>query len=111
MYKVLSLLFVVSALVPQSAKAQNAQALVMDPPSNVRSSPNGAIQCSVNRSTYINIYGSTSNGQWFKTDYCGGSGYIHSSQITQPESVQSAPSPTSGYCILRGRPVPDHFCY
>lgn len=94
-----------------SSAAQSVNAYVFDPPSNVRVTPNGAIQCSVNSRIYINIYGTSSDGAWFKTDYCGSMGYIHNSQITQPQ-VQSTPAPyTSGYCILRGQVVPDYNCY
>lgn len=54
-------------------------AFVFDPPSNVRESPNGDILCSVQRTSTINIYGST--GEWYYTDVCGSMGVIHSSQI------------------------------
>ena len=54
-------------------------AIVFDPPSNVRSTPNGAIQCSVRSRQTINIYGK--EGQWYLTDYCGSTGYIHEGQV------------------------------
>jgi hypothetical protein len=54
-------------------------ALVFDPPSNVRVSPNGAVLCSIRDRTTINVYGST--GSWYYTDACGDMGVIHSSQI------------------------------
>lgn len=54
-------------------------ALVFDPPSNVRSSPNGAILCAVRVRQAINIY--RKDGQWYVTDYCGGRGYIHEGQV------------------------------
>jgi hypothetical protein len=54
-------------------------AIVFDPPSNVRSTPNGAIQCSVRAKQTINIYGK--EGQWYLTDYCGSTGYIHEGQV------------------------------
>jgi hypothetical protein len=53
-------------------------ALVVDPPSNVRATPNGNVICSLPRQT-INIYGSS--GSWFRTDACGRMGFIHNSQI------------------------------
>ena len=61
-------------------------ATVIDPPSNVRASPNGAIICVARtRGTVINILGPTgvsdNNGVWYYTDYCGREGVIHSSQI------------------------------
>jgi hypothetical protein len=54
-------------------------ALVFDPPSNVRVTPNGTIICSVRTRQAINIYGR--EGQWYVTDYCGGRGYIHEGQV------------------------------
>ena len=64
----------------QRANAQFAsQAIVFDPPSNVRATPNGTLICSVTSQRNINIYGSTN--QWYKTDACGKIGYIHQSQI------------------------------
>lgn len=69
-----------SVLESQKVTAQPInQAVVFDPPSNVRMSPNGRIICSVNRVIPINIYGSE-NG-WYVTDACGQMGYIHRSQI------------------------------
>ncbi|WP_017302925.1 hypothetical protein [Spirulina subsalsa] len=57
-------------------------ALVVDPPSNVRSSPNGPIMCVVRSRQTINIYGNASNaGDWYYTDACGSMGLIHHSQI------------------------------
>jgi hypothetical protein len=53
--------------------------VVYDPPSNVRVSPNGSIQCVVRSVSRINVYGW--DGAWAITDYCGPQGYIHSSQI------------------------------
>jgi hypothetical protein len=63
---------------PQISKAEVA--IVFDPPSNVRQSPNGDSLCSVRERTTINIYGST--GDWYYTDICGTMGVIHFSQIT-----------------------------
>jgi hypothetical protein len=54
-------------------------AIVYDPPSNIRSTPNGAIMCSVRSRQTINIYGR--EGQWYVTDFCGGRGYIHQGQL------------------------------
>lgn len=60
-------------------------AIVFAPPSNVRESPSGGIQCSVTRRMTIRILGSTGvydkNGLWYYTDVCGGTGVIHSTQI------------------------------
>jgi len=60
-------------------------ATVIDPPTNIRLSPNGTILCVVKQRTTVNITGSTnvsdSNGVWYYTDACGRSGVIHSSQI------------------------------
>lgn len=54
-------------------------AIVFDPPSNVRTSPNGAILCAVQKKTTINILGS--EGAWYKTDVCGSMGFIHGDQL------------------------------
>jgi hypothetical protein len=60
-------------------EAVTQTALVFDPPSNVRMSPGGTILCSVDESTYINIYGHS--GSWYQTDICGQMGLIDISQI------------------------------
>ena len=54
-------------------------AVVFDPPSNVRATPDSKILCSINQRKQINIYRST--GSWYYTDACGKMGIIHSSQI------------------------------
>ncbi|MDX2099143.1 MAG: hypothetical protein SFW36_15300, partial [Leptolyngbyaceae cyanobacterium bins.59] len=54
-------------------------ALVFDPPSNVRTAPNGSILCTVKAQSRVNTYGST--GPWYYTDACGTMGVIHSSQV------------------------------
>ncbi|MDX2230545.1 MAG: hypothetical protein NW220_12965 [Leptolyngbyaceae cyanobacterium bins.349] len=53
--------------------------LVFDPPSNVRSSPGGAVKCSIDQMTVIQVYVEPRNG-WYSTKACGG-GWIHSSQV------------------------------
>jgi hypothetical protein len=55
------------------------RALVFDPPSNVRVTPNGAVLCSIRSRQLINVY--SRSGQWYETDYCGGNGYIHEGQL------------------------------
>ena len=55
------------------------KALVFDPPSNVRATPNGPVLCSIRSRQTINVYGRS--GQWYETDYCGGNGYIHQGQL------------------------------
>jgi hypothetical protein len=65
---------------PESGVTSRAgSAIVFDPPSNVRVSPNGDILCSVKQKTTINIYGSS--GSWYKTDICGSMGFIHAEQL------------------------------
>ncbi|MBK8813337.1 MAG: hypothetical protein IPN69_21780 [Acidobacteria bacterium] len=61
-------------------------AYVIDPPSNIRATPNGRIICVVRGlNTPVRILGSTgvrdSNGLWYITDACGSRGVIHSTQI------------------------------
>lgn len=53
-------------------------ARVIDPPSNVRATPNGRIICSLGR-TQIQVFEPT--GSWYRTNVCGTNGYIHKSQI------------------------------
>lgn len=63
-----------------ASRASSTQvALVYDPSSNVRATPNGQILCSIDTRAYINIYGSL--GDWYNTDACGELGVIHISQI------------------------------
>ncbi|MEP6901641.1 MAG: hypothetical protein ABJA66_07815 [Actinomycetota bacterium] len=65
--------------------ADSRPATIIDPPSNVRQSPNGAVLCIIKQRTIINITGTTNvydnNGVWYYTDVCGKTGVIHSSQI------------------------------
>lgn len=66
--------------------AQNSQAVIYAPPSNVRVTPNGSILCNIKRVTTINTYGY--NNGWYSTDICGGQGYIHESQIRFQNTYQ-----------------------
>lgn len=56
-----------------------ATAFVFDPPSNIRTAPNGAILCSVTTRQSIAVQGR--DGDWVRTDHCGATGYIHAGQI------------------------------
>lgn len=72
---------------PASEVTNNVTTL--DPPSNIRDSPNGKILCTVKKqATWLKIYGSTGisddNGEWFYTKHCGKLGVIHSSQFVSP---------------------------
>lgn len=64
---------------PSPSAAGSGAAIVFDPPSNIRSSPNGAILCSVTSRGAIPIQGR--EGDWYLTDFCGSPGYIHAGQI------------------------------
>jgi hypothetical protein len=68
-----------------SPTAEPRSATIIDPPTNIRLSPNGTILCVVKQRTTVNITGTTNvsdnNGTWFYTDACGKQGVIHSSQI------------------------------
>lgn len=56
------------------------KAFVFDPPSNVRTKPNGPVLCSINRKKHIAV--NESSGGWYKTQACHGkTGFIHKSQI------------------------------
>jgi len=61
------------------AVSSSGAAIVFDPPSNIRSSPNGNILCSVTSRGSIPIQGK--EGDWYRTDYCGSVGYIHKGQV------------------------------
>ncbi|MCX5943843.1 MAG: hypothetical protein NTZ53_00715 [Cyanobacteria bacterium] len=54
-------------------------AIVFDPPSNIRSKPNGDILCSITSKGTIPIQ--QKEGDWHKTDYCGSTGCIHKGQV------------------------------
>ncbi len=75
-----------AAQTPPPKSDDSRTATIIDPPSNIRAAPNGAVLCIARtRGTIVNILGSTgvtdSNGTWYYTDYCGRQGVIHSSQI------------------------------
>ncbi len=70
----------VTATKPTPRISKSEVAIVFDPPSNVRKSPNGESLCSVLDRTTIKIYGST--GEWYYIDVCGTMGVISSSQVT-----------------------------
>jgi len=61
------------------AISSSGAAIVFDPPSNVRTSPNGGILCSITSKGTIPIQGK--RGDWYETNYCGGPGYIHKGQV------------------------------
>jgi hypothetical protein len=60
-------------------------ATIIDPPTNIRVEPNGAVICVIRSKQQIEILGSTEvadkNGVWFFTDACGREGVVHSTQI------------------------------
>jgi hypothetical protein len=64
---------------PSRNSSSARKAFVFDPPSNIRTEPNGSVLCSITTPTTINIYGSL--GSWYYTDACGETGVVHSSQI------------------------------
>jgi hypothetical protein len=71
---------------PTQQPSGSRTAVIIDPPSNIRTAPNGTVLCIArSRGTVVNILGSTgvsdNNGVWYYTDYCGRQGVIHSSQI------------------------------
>lgn len=71
-------IFILLAIFSSSLNA--ATAVVYDPVSNVRKTPNGKIICKVRRIEKINLSSSSNNG-WYETDICGESGVIHRTQI------------------------------
>jgi hypothetical protein len=56
---------------------------VFDPPSNVRATPNGLVQCVINKTKSVIVFGSvsTNSGRWYKTNACNAMGFIHESQL------------------------------
>ena len=65
--------------ISNTAHSSAGAALVFDPPSNIRLTPNGSTLCSVRSRTYIDVYGRS--GQWYSTDFCGSPGYVHENQL------------------------------
>ena len=53
--------------------------LVYDPPSNVRSTPNGSVKCVLDTMQIIRVYVEP-RGSWYSTTACGG-GWISESQV------------------------------
>jgi hypothetical protein len=71
---------------PPPAQDNFRTAYIIDPPSNVRATPNGRIICVIRGlNTPIRIIGYTGvrdgNGAWYYTNACGGRGVIHSTQF------------------------------
>jgi len=71
---------------PPPPPRSGTTAVIIDPPSNIRATPNGTILCVARtRGIVVNITGETgvsdNNGTWYYTDYCGRQGVIHSTQI------------------------------
>lgn len=62
-----------------SVPAPELRWFVFAPPSNVRVSPNGAVQCVIREQRNIDVLGV--EGSWYITNACGSRGYIHNSQI------------------------------
>jgi len=59
--------------------SSSGAAIVFDPPSNIRTTPNGAILCSITSKGTIPIQGK--RGDWYETNYCGSLGFIHKGQL------------------------------
>lgn len=91
-----------SAIQSRTSRSSNQQqisvnnAVVFDPPSNVRATPNGQIICEVTGFITINIY--SENNGWYQTDACGDWGYIHQSQIQIQSNYQ--PHSSQVYCLV-----------
>ena len=64
---------------------------VPNPPSNIRTAPDGKILCTVKEKAQITLRGTSNikdkNGEWLYTDYCGKIGFIHSTQIQMVDGV------------------------
>lgn len=61
------------------------QATIIDPPTNIRSKPNGTVICVVDKKIKVRILGELDaddgSGLWYVTDTCGRQGVVHSSQL------------------------------
>jgi hypothetical protein len=69
---------------PNRPSGPGRKGLVFDPPSIVRTTPNGKISCWVNDPIEVSISGQIngSGGLWYYTDYCDGKrGVIHHTQV------------------------------
>lgn len=80
--------FVKTSQISESDKDDSSwrgKALVHTPPSNVRESPGGKVICVIREKKLITVNGSTNitddDGEWIRTNACGKSGVIHSTQI------------------------------
>ena len=62
-----------------SGSTSQRTALIFDPPSNVRTSPNGEVLCSIKEKTRVTI--NQINGDWYNVDICGSSGWIKADQL------------------------------
>lgn len=70
---------VVQRITGDPVEVRSVSWVIFDPPSNVRVTPNGEVQCTIREVRAVNFYGWS--GEWAETDACGGRGYIHTSQI------------------------------
>lgn len=89
----------------------NESAIVFDPPSNVRIAPSAASDalCSINDRASIRILGS--EGNWYKTDICGGKlGYIHRSQVRLSELEPASGAKPSFNCSNATTPTERLIC-
>lgn len=63
----------------EKTDTKTRKAVVFDPPSNVRTKPDGnRVLCTVEAKKTIKVSGT---GEWLKTDACGKQGYIHRRQL------------------------------
>ena len=75
-----NLLFLACGIRRINNQLEDAQdLLVYDPPSNVRSTPNGSVKCVIENMQIIRVVGEP-RGTWYSTTACGG-GWIDQSQI------------------------------
>lgn len=71
-----------------TSREDSYSALVYDPPSNIRITPDGELLCTINQPTNIKVYGyagsiykGTREVKWYFTDVCGSMGVIASTQF------------------------------
>jgi len=61
--------------------SRTTKAVVFEPPSNIRTDPNGKILCTVKTIKNIKVNINSNTAPWIKTTECGKTGYIHESQV------------------------------
>jgi hypothetical protein len=65
---------------PIDGGGDDSLAVIFNPPTNIRKTPNGKVICTITELRAIGISGSGPSKGWYRTNVCG-YGYIHQSQL------------------------------